>query len=104
MIQSLIVVFSTQGKVKAGRRNAKQEFDEKITAVPPILNKVQTRSSNQGRSVRNEMKDCQFGNTGRVKESVNSLADPSGSSILRDRYDQSFCRPMNSAVNCIKGG
>ncbi len=45
MIQSLTVVFSTQGKVKAGRRNAKRGFDEKITAVPPILNKVQTRSS-----------------------------------------------------------
>jgi len=45
MIQSLTVVFSTQEKVKAGRRNAKRGFDEKITAVPPILNKVQTRSS-----------------------------------------------------------
>ena len=45
MIQSLTVVFSTQEKVKAGRRNAKRGFDKKITAVPPILNKVQTRSS-----------------------------------------------------------
>ena len=45
MIQSLTVVFSTQEKVKAGRRNAKRGFDEKITAVPPILNKVRTRLS-----------------------------------------------------------
>ena len=45
MIQSLTVIFSTHEKVKAGRRNVKRGFDEKITAVPPILNKVQTRSS-----------------------------------------------------------
>ena len=50
------------------------------------------------------MKDCQFGNTGRVKEGVNSLADHSGSLILRDHYVQSFCRLENSAVDCIKGG
>jgi len=40
MTQSLIVIFSMQERTKVGRRGAKRDFHEKITAVPPKPNKI----------------------------------------------------------------
>ena len=45
MTQLLIVIFSMQEKTKGGRRGAKREFHEEITAVAPKPNKIQTRAS-----------------------------------------------------------
>lgn len=45
MTQSLIVIFSMQERTKVGRRGAKRDFHEKITAVPPKPSKIQTRAS-----------------------------------------------------------